>query len=137
MPATTFNAGKTVHQGLEAGLDWQATPSLRLRQTYAWSDFRFKDDVQYADGRLPVVPEHLYRAELRYRLSGYHAKAESSGRSASPTVAAGYLEAKEAVDATPCDLRLARFYVEQYQFLTRDLPPASSPRQGQEGRYTS
>jgi len=77
------------------------------------------------------------RAELRYRLSGYHAKAESSGRSASPTVAAGYLEAKEAVDATPCDLRLARFYVEQYQFLTRDLPPASSPRQGQEGRYTS
>jgi hypothetical protein len=77
------------------------------------------------------------RAELRYRLSGYHAKAESSGRSASPTVAAGYVEAKAAVDSTPCDLRLARFYVEQYQFLTRDLPSASAPRPGQEGRSTS
>ena len=77
------------------------------------------------------------RAELRYRLSGYHAKAESSGRSSSPTVAAGYLEAKAAVDATPCDLRLARFYVEQYQFLTRELPTAPSPRSGQEGRFSS
>ena len=77
------------------------------------------------------------RAELRYRLAGYHAKAESSGRSSSPTVAAGYVEAKDAVDTTPCDLRLARFYVEQYQFLTRDLPAAPPPRTGQEGRSSS
>ncbi|HMP63268.1 MAG TPA: TonB-dependent receptor, partial [Phenylobacterium sp.] len=35
-------------------------------QTYTWSDFRFRDDVQYGDNRLPVVPEHFYRAELRY-----------------------------------------------------------------------
>lgn len=66
VPAATFNADQTVHQGLEAGLDWQVTPEVRLRQTYAWSDFRFKGDVQYADHRLPVVPEHFYRAELRY-----------------------------------------------------------------------
>jgi iron complex outermembrane receptor protein len=66
IPASTFNAGRTVHQGIEAGLDWNLRPGLRLRQTYAWSDFRFQDDVQYAGNRLPVVPQHLYRAELKY-----------------------------------------------------------------------
>ncbi len=66
IPASTFNADKTVHQGIEAGLDWQINPALRLRQTYAWSDFKFDGDVQYGSRRLPVVPEHVYRAELRY-----------------------------------------------------------------------
>jgi hypothetical protein len=68
------------------------------------------------------------RAELRYRLEGYHAKAESNGRSASPTVASGYQEAKEHLDAVPCELVLARFFVEQYQFLTRELPQTSGAR---------
>ena len=66
IPAATFNADRTIHQGLEAGLDWMILSGLRLRQTYAWSDFRFKGDIQYGDHRLPVVPEHFYRAELRY-----------------------------------------------------------------------
>ena len=66
-PASTFNAGDTVHQGLEASVDWQLTAALRLRQTYTWSDFRFDGDPQFGDNRLPVVPEHLYRAELRYQ----------------------------------------------------------------------
>jgi iron complex outermembrane receptor protein len=66
-PAATFNADKTVHQGLEAGLDWRISRRLRLRQTYAWSDFHFDGDAQYGDNRLPVVPEHLYRAELKYQ----------------------------------------------------------------------
>jgi len=55
-----------VHQGLETALDWRITPALRLRQTYAWSDFRFQDDPQYRNNRLPVAPRHLHRAELRY-----------------------------------------------------------------------
>ncbi|PZQ60263.1 MAG: TonB-dependent receptor [Phenylobacterium zucineum] len=66
IPASTFNADRTVHQGIEAALDWQVARALRLRQTWTWSDFRFRDDVQYRDNRLPVVPEHAYRAELRY-----------------------------------------------------------------------
>lgn len=66
VPAATFNADRTVHQGLEAALDWRITPALRLRQTYTWSDFRFDGDVQYGDNRLPIAPEHFYRAELRY-----------------------------------------------------------------------
>lgn len=66
IPASTFNADETIHQGIEAALDWQVARGLRLRQTWTWSDFRFRNDVQYVDNRLPIVPRHLYRAELRY-----------------------------------------------------------------------
>ncbi|QGP77685.1 TonB-dependent receptor family protein [Sphingobium sp. CAP-1] len=64
IPAATFNAGRTRHQGLEAGLDLALTRWATLRQVYAFSDFRFRDDVQFGDNRLPVVPRHIYRAEL-------------------------------------------------------------------------
>lgn len=66
VPAATFNAGPTIHQGIEAGLDWRIAPRVRLRQTYALSDFFFDGDKVYGDAHLPVVPPHLYRAELRY-----------------------------------------------------------------------
>ncbi len=66
IPAATFNADKTIHQGLEAAIDWRITPQLRLRQTYTWSDFRFDGDAVYGDNRLPIAPKHFYRAELRY-----------------------------------------------------------------------
>ena len=65
-PAATFNADETVHQGIEAALDWRIVERLRLRQTWTWSDFRFRDDVQFGANRLPITPEHFYRAELRY-----------------------------------------------------------------------
>jgi iron complex outermembrane receptor protein len=65
IPASTFNAGKTRHQGIEAALSIEPTPWLRLRQVYQYNDFRFRDDAQYGDNRLPVVPRHVYRAELR------------------------------------------------------------------------
>ncbi|WP_309629643.1 TonB-dependent receptor domain-containing protein [Brevundimonas sp.] len=71
IPAATFNAGPTVHQGIEAGLDWRFAQhflggSWRLRQTYTLSDFFFEGDKAYGDNDLPLVPPHLYRAELRY-----------------------------------------------------------------------
>jgi len=83
IPAATFNADKTVHQGIEAGLDWRmptelAKGSLLLRQTYAWSDFRFDGDPLWGDNRLPVVPQHMYRAELTWR--------HPSGLSLTPSV---------------------------------------------------
>lgn len=72
VPAATFNADETVHQGVEAGLDWRlpvelADGSMLLRQTYAFSDFHFVDDARWGDNTLPVVPEHQYRAELTWR----------------------------------------------------------------------
>lgn len=64
IPAATFNADRTRHQGIEAGLDLTITPWVTLRQVYQYSDFRFRDDVQFGNNRLPVVPRHFYRAEL-------------------------------------------------------------------------
>lgn len=64
-PASTFNAGRTRHQGIEAGLDLALAPWGRLRQAFQLNDFRFRRDIQYGDNRLPVVPKHQYRAELR------------------------------------------------------------------------
>ncbi|MFC0632270.1 TonB-dependent receptor family protein [Brevundimonas balnearis] len=66
VPAATFNAGPTVHQGLEAALDWRFADRWRLRQTYTYSDFFFEGDRVYGDNDLPLIPPHLYRAELRY-----------------------------------------------------------------------
>jgi iron complex outermembrane receptor protein len=65
IPASTFNAGRTRHQGVETGLDLDLRRWARLRQVYQFNDFRFRDDAQYGDNRLPVIPKHLYRAELR------------------------------------------------------------------------
>ena len=69
-PALSFNAGDTIHQGVEAGLDWRLLEGgrgrLTLRQTWTWSDFFFQDDPIYGDNRLPVVPEHAYRGELKF-----------------------------------------------------------------------
>jgi iron complex outermembrane receptor protein len=65
IPAATFNAGGTLHQGIEAGLDLDLAPWARLRQVYQFNDFRFRGDRQFGNNRLPVIPKHLYRAELR------------------------------------------------------------------------
>lgn len=74
IPAATFNAGDTIHQGLEAGLDWTAwqgdSHELKLHQTWAWSDFYFDGDPVYGDARMPVMPEHQYHAELSFSRKG-------------------------------------------------------------------
>jgi len=70
IPASTFNADRTRHQGIEAGLDLQLGALLRLRQVYQYNDFRFRDDAIYGDNRLPVIPKHQYRAELRIGFEG-------------------------------------------------------------------
>ncbi|WP_323810509.1 TonB-dependent receptor family protein [Sphingobium baderi] len=64
-PPFTFNADRTRHQGIEAGLDLTLASWATLRQMYQYSDFRFRRDATYGDNRLPVVPRHFYRAELR------------------------------------------------------------------------
>ncbi|WP_397585993.1 TonB-dependent receptor family protein [Sphingorhabdus sp.] len=65
IPAATFNADKTRHQGVEAAFSVTPTNWLRFRQIWQYSDFRFVDDAQYGNRRLPVVPVHVLRSELR------------------------------------------------------------------------
>lgn len=66
IPASTFNADKTRHRGIEAGLMLDFTDWLSLRQVYQYSDFTFRGDAEFGENALPVVPEHAYRAELRF-----------------------------------------------------------------------
>lgn len=65
IPAATFNANRTRHQGVEVGLDLTPAPWATLRQVYQYSDFRFRDDAQFGNNRLPVVPRHFFRGELK------------------------------------------------------------------------
>ncbi len=90
----TVNAGRTIHQGVEAALDVElfngiftrTSPRalldsdsknpeplvepkrdrLLLRQVYLWNGFRFDGDSTFGDNRLAGIPEHYFRAELLY-----------------------------------------------------------------------
>jgi iron complex outermembrane receptor protein len=72
IPASTFNADRTLHQGIEAGLTLDATDWLRLRQVWQYSDFRFRNDAVFGDNRLPVVPRHVLRSEVRLGAETLH-----------------------------------------------------------------
>ncbi len=74
IPASTFNAPNTVLQGLELGgsVDlandlFAPGDRLTFRQIWNWSDFRFQNDPQYANNRIPGVPEHVLRSSLTYK----------------------------------------------------------------------
>ncbi|UYY59078.1 TonB-dependent receptor family protein [Sphingomonas sp. S2-65] len=65
IPAATYNADRTRHQGVELGFTLDMAAWARLRQVYQWSDFRFRGDSAFGDNRLPVIPQHMFRTELR------------------------------------------------------------------------
>nr|WP_221226088.1 TonB-dependent receptor [Novosphingobium fluoreni] len=78
-PCTTINADRTVHQGIEAGLNGDiplsaSGGSLALTAAYTYSDFFFDDDAIYGNNRIPGVPKHYLRAEMLYKHpSGFYA----------------------------------------------------------------
>ena len=76
----TSNGSKTIHQGLEAGLNallWEGRngDSVTLRQAYTFNDFHYRDDPTFGDNQLPSLPRQVYQAELQYRQdSGFYAQ---------------------------------------------------------------
>jgi iron complex outermembrane recepter protein len=72
IPASTFNAGRTRHQGVELGLSINPAPWLRIRQLWQHNDFRFRADRQFANNRLPVVPRNVMRSEVRLGTATVH-----------------------------------------------------------------
>lgn len=73
VPASTFNAEDTIHQGLELGLAVRLADSLfaqrdhlEWRNAYTYSDYFFDGDAQYGDNTIAGQPEHFYQTELRY-----------------------------------------------------------------------
>ncbi len=74
-----INAGRTVHQGIEAGLNGDIPISasgdrLMLTAAYTYSDFNFDGDPNYGNNELPGIPKHYLRAEVLYKhTSGFYA----------------------------------------------------------------
>lgn len=70
----TGNGDRTIHQGLEAGVDLRPArdaleargKALRLSAAYTFNDFRFDDDAIYGDNDLAGVPRHVFIAEARF-----------------------------------------------------------------------
>lgn len=74
IPASTFNAGRTLHQGIELGASLELArnlvpatgDTLVLSQLWNWSDFSFRSDPQYGNNAIPGLPKHLLRTALIY-----------------------------------------------------------------------
>ncbi|MGB1539706.1 MAG: TonB-dependent receptor family protein [Rickettsiales bacterium] len=66
VPASTFNADDTIHQGVELGFALQLSDQWQWRNAYTYSDFHFDGDSQYGDNEIAGQPEHFYQTELRY-----------------------------------------------------------------------
>jgi iron complex outermembrane recepter protein len=100
--SVTSNADRTVHQGIEAGLDVRLLGDadgsrLTLIQVYTWGRYRFDGDKQWGDNQLPGLPEHVWRGELRWEQDGWYAGPTVEYQSGWPVDFAGTLEADAAV----------------------------------------
>ncbi|SEO88974.1 TonB-dependent receptor family protein [Aquisalimonas asiatica] len=82
--SATRNADRTIHQGVELGLGHRQglteTLTLETNLTYTYNDFRFDGDSDWGDNRLPGIPRHMARLDVRAR--------HASGAYAGPVVEA-------------------------------------------------
>lgn len=73
------NATPTIHQGIEAALQWKlfetkSGHSLSLRQSYTYNDFYYRNDPRFGSNKLPGLPDHVYQGELAWEhRSGFYA----------------------------------------------------------------
>lgn len=102
------NVGKTRRRGVEFGSQYRITPALSVGLQYTYLDAQFLDgflvnspnhpvrdpddaeDVSAAAGvvnagnRIPLVPRHLGKATIEYRVPSFGVGLEAVGRSSSP-----------------------------------------------------
>ncbi|BBL34352.1 vitamin B12 transporter BtuB [Nitrosomonas stercoris] len=69
---STTNANKTIHQGIELGLDVELAKKLYLRQMYMFNDFKFDGDAAFGNNQIAGIPRHFYKADLTYRHADYY-----------------------------------------------------------------
>jgi iron complex outermembrane receptor protein len=76
IPATTFNAPSTLHQGIEFAGSVDVLRDLSgpgsgdtvtLSEVWTWNQFHFQNNPQYGDNRIAGIPEHVLRTTLAYR----------------------------------------------------------------------
>ncbi|MBF5005848.1 TonB-dependent receptor family protein [Diaphorobacter caeni] len=74
--AGTFNYnGRTVHQGIEAGLKGQwavGNGTIRYQGAYTFNDFRFRNG-EFSGNTIAGVPKHLLGAEISYHHGAWSA----------------------------------------------------------------
>ncbi len=73
VPASTFNANRTILQGVELGASADvlrnvAGPGDKITVSQLWnfSDFRFDNDPVYGNNRIAGIPKHVLRTTLAY-----------------------------------------------------------------------
>lgn len=73
VPASTFNANKTILQGVELGASADVLrdvigkgDKITVSQLWNYSDFRFDNDPVYGNNRIAGVPKHVLRTTLAY-----------------------------------------------------------------------
>lgn len=73
VPAATFNANRTTLQGVEFGGSADVLHDLitkgdrvTVSQIWNYSDFRFDNDPQFGNNRIPGVPQHVLRTTVAY-----------------------------------------------------------------------
>lgn len=79
-PANTFNADRTRHQGLEAGLSYDALRDnfvagdrVTINQTWTLNDFAFVNDPTYGNNKIPGAPRNVLRTSIAYtQNSGFY-----------------------------------------------------------------
>lgn len=74
VPASTFNANKTILQGVELGASADVLHNLigtgdklTLSQLWNFSDFRFDNDPVYGNNRIAGVPRNVLRTTIAYQ----------------------------------------------------------------------
>jgi iron complex outermembrane receptor protein len=76
VPANTFNAPRTLHQGIEFAGSFDvlrdlsgpgAGDALILSQVWTWNQFFFENDPQFRNNRIAGIPEHILRSTIAYR----------------------------------------------------------------------
>jgi iron complex outermembrane receptor protein len=76
VPATTFNAPRTLHQGIEfaGSVDVLrdvtgpgAGDAVTLAQVWTWNQFFFDNDPEFGNNRIAGIPEHVLRTTIAYR----------------------------------------------------------------------
>jgi iron complex outermembrane receptor protein len=74
IPASTFNAGNTVVQGVELGVSadvWRdvttAGDKITLAQLWNYTDAHFRNDPQYGNNKIAGLPPHVLRTTVTYQ----------------------------------------------------------------------
>lgn len=80
IPATTYNADRTRHQGIELGFEYIAVRDnfvagdhITLKQMWTLNDFAFRHDDNYGNNKIAGAPRNVLRSSIAYtQPSGFY-----------------------------------------------------------------